>query len=155
MDRDRNEDAVELDVWIAASPEVVFPFLIDPDRLLVWIGIAAQIDPTPGGIFRIGMNGRDVARGTYVEVVPHRRVVFTWGWEGGTHGVPPGSTTVTIDLVPEKGGTRVRLRHAGLLGDNRGRHAKGWAHYTDRLKIAAEGGEPGPDPLASPEVPHG
>jgi len=154
MSRDSSDD-VEVEVWIAASPEAVFPFLTDPDRLLLWIGIAAQIEPVPGGPFLVGMNGRDVARGVYVEVVPHRRVVFTWGWEGGGHGVPPGTTTVTIDLAPEKGGTRLRLRHAGLRGDNRNRHAKGWGHYTARLKIAAEGGEPGPDPLASPEVPHG
>src|SRR5690349_20882172 len=155
MNRDSSDDAVRVEVWIAASPEAVFPFLTDPDRLLLWIGIAAQIEPVPGGIFLVGMNGRDVARGAYVEVVPHRRVVFTWGWEGGGHGVPPGTTTVTIDLTPENGGTRLRLRHEGLHGDNRNRHAMGWGHYTARLKIAAEGGEPGPDPLASPEVPHG
>jgi uncharacterized protein YndB with AHSA1/START domain len=155
MDRDENDGHVEVEVWIDASPEVVFPFLTDPDRLLRWIGIAAQIEPNPGGIFRVGMNGKDVARGTYLEVDPPRRVVFTWGWEGDGHGVPPGSTTVTIDLTSENGGTKLRLRHTGLRGENRNRHAKGWGHYAARLKIAAEGGEPGPDPLASPEVPHG
>jgi uncharacterized protein YndB with AHSA1/START domain len=116
------------------------------------MGIAASVEPRPGGLFRIDLNGRDVARGACVEVIPDRRLVFTWGWEGGSHGIPPGATTVTIDLLPEKGGTRVLLRHSGLRGDHRGRHAQGWTHYAARLKTAAEGGEPGPDPLAT--VPH-
>jgi uncharacterized protein YndB with AHSA1/START domain len=34
-----------------------------------------------------------------VEVVENQRVVFTWGWERGP-AVPPGSTTVAIELVP-------------------------------------------------------
>ncbi len=152
---DPNPDAVELEVWIAAPPEAVFPFLTDPARLLRWIGVAATIEPAPGGLFRVDMNGRDVARGAYVEVVPPRRVSFTWGWEGGGHGIPPGTTTVTIELEPERGGTRLRLRHEGLRGDNRARHAHGWRHYVARLKTAAEGGEPGPDPFATPEVAHG
>jgi uncharacterized protein YndB with AHSA1/START domain len=152
---DPNDAPVELEVWIAASPEAVFPFLTDPDRLLQWIGVAAALEPTHGGIFRIDMNGRDVARGSYVEVVPHTRVVFTWGWEGGAHGVPPGTTTVEIDLLPERGGTRLRLRHSGLRGDNRERHAGGWGHYAARLRTVAEGGSPGPDPLASADVSHG
>jgi uncharacterized protein YndB with AHSA1/START domain len=154
MASDPSDDVVELETWIAASPEAVFPFLTDPGRLMRWIGIAAVVEPTPGGVFRVDMNGRDVALGRYREVVPNRRVVFTWGWEGGAHGLPPGTTTVTIDLEAESGGTRLRLRHAGLRGDNRDRHARGWQHYTARLKTVAEGGEPGPDPLASPDIAH-
>jgi uncharacterized protein YndB with AHSA1/START domain len=37
--------------------------------------------------------------GRFVELVPHRRLVFTYGWEDGLMGVPPESTTVEIDLV--------------------------------------------------------
>jgi uncharacterized protein YndB with AHSA1/START domain len=143
-----SDDAVELETWIAASPEAVFPFLTDPGQLLRWIGIAALLEPTPGGVLRIAMNARDVARGTYVEVIAPRRVVFTWGWEGGAHGVQPGTTTVTIELEAEDGGTRLRLTHSGLTGENRERHASGWAHFTARLRIAAEGRDPGPDPVA-------
>jgi len=82
-------------------------------------------------------------------------VVFSWGWEGGGHGLSPGSTTVEIDLLPERGGTRLRLRHSGLRGDNRTRHQQGWTHYAARLALAAAGRDPGPDPLASPETRHG
>ena len=49
-----------------------------------------------------------------MEVVPPRRVVFTYGWEDGQLGVPPRSTTVEIDLVEEDGATTARLVHHGL-----------------------------------------
>ena len=155
MDSVSDDDVVELEIWIAAAPAAIFPFLTDASRLVRWIGVAATVEPVPGGAFRLDVNGTSVARGQYLEVVPHRRVVFSWGWEGAAHGVPPGTTTVTITLVPERGGTRLTLTHAGLRGDSRARHAQGWAHYTERLKTAAEGRDPGPDPLAAPEVSHG
>jgi uncharacterized protein YndB with AHSA1/START domain len=82
--------------------------------MLRWMGIQAEIDPRPGGVHRLGPNGRDVIRGEYVEVVPDRRVVFTWGWENPSEGmaaVPTGSTRVEIDLEPHGKGTRVRLAH--------------------------------------------
>jgi uncharacterized protein YndB with AHSA1/START domain len=148
MESDSGDDVV-VEIWIAAPPEAVFPFLIDPGRLMRWIGVAVAAEPRPGGLFRVDINGSDVARGAYVEIIPDRRVVFTWGWEGGSHGIQPGATTVIVDLLPENGGTRLWLRHGGLRGDNRTRHAQGWAHYAARLKTAAEGGDPGPDPLAA------
>ena len=155
MAHDRNADVVELEIWIAASPAVVYPFLTDQDRLVRWMGIAAKIEALPGGIFRIDVNGRDVVRGEFVDLIPDRRVVFSWGWEGSEHGIKPGSTTVSIELEPERGGTRLRLRHTGLRGDNREKHARGWEHHTARLKMVAEGGDPGPDPLATLDVRHG
>ena len=68
--------------------------------MLRWKGVSADLDPRPGGVYRVDMNGRDVAKGEYLEVVPHSRVVFTWGWEGEESAVPPGSTTVEITPLP-------------------------------------------------------
>ena len=92
----------------------------------------------------------DIAKGEYVEVTPFSRVVFTWGWESEGNPVPPGSSTVEITLVPDGEGTLVRLRHSGLPTDHaREQHSQGWAHYLNRLTFAAEGRDPGPDPLAA------
>jgi uncharacterized protein YndB with AHSA1/START domain len=52
--------------------------------------------------------------GRFVELVPPRRLVFTYGWEDGRMGVPPESTTVEIHLVEQDGATTVRLVHHGL-----------------------------------------
>ena len=71
---------------IAAPPELVFPYFTDPARMVDWMGIAALLDPRPGGTFRVEANGRDVVLGEYVEVEPPHRVVFTWGFEGAERG---------------------------------------------------------------------
>ena len=152
MAPDPSPDDVVVETWIAAPPAAVFPYLTDPRLMVRWFGVVAEIDARPGGVFRVQVNGRDWASGRYTEVDPPRRVAFTWGWEGplgSRHGVPPGSTTVTIDLAPENGGTRVTLRHSGLGGDTARDHEHGWTHYASRLKIAGEGGDPGVDPFVT------
>lgn len=150
-----NPDVVERELRIGAPPEVVFQFLIDPEKMLRWIGKEVELDARPGGRFRLDVNGRDVIRGEFVEVVSHRRVVFTWGWEGEGDRVSPGSTTVEITLERDGEGTLLRLRHRGLTGRHRERHKAGWAHYLPRLSMVSEGGDPGPDPMAVLEVFHG
>jgi uncharacterized protein YndB with AHSA1/START domain len=84
--------------------------------------------------------------GRYVEVVPDRRVVFTWGWDSGALPVAPGSTTVEVDLDEHDGVTRVRLAHRGLDAAMRPMHAEGWQRYLARLAAVSEGRDPGPDP---------
>ena len=79
-----------------------------------------------------------------VEVDPPRRAVFTWGWQGNEH-VPPGSTTVEVDLIPDGTGTVVRFAHHGLPGGPSDPHVRGWTHYLGRLEIAGRGGDPGRD----------
>ena len=95
-------DAVEREVRIAARPETIFPFLVEPEKMRRWKGISAELAPRPGGIYRVDVTGRDIARGEYVEVTPHSRVVFIWGWEAENNPVPPGSSTVGEHLqVPQ------------------------------------------------------
>ena len=143
------DDAVEVEVRIAAKPETVFGFFIDPDKMARWKGIGAMLEPRPGGVYRVNINGRDIALGRYMEVVPHSRVVFSWGWEGQESPVPPGSSTVEVSLIPDGDGTIVRLRHLGLTAAARDAHREGWEHYLPRLVVAASGGDPGPDPWAA------
>ena len=133
---------------IAATPATVFSFFTDVERWTSWQGVDGEVDASPGGIFRIRMPGAQVAAGTFVELVPHRRIVFTWGWEGDGSPVPPGSTTVTIELEPDEDGTLVRLTHADLAPPPVAEHHRqGWELYLDRLRIRAEGGDPGPAPV--------
>ncbi len=117
---------------ISGPPDAVFPFLVEPERMLRWMGTEARLKPTPGGEFWVNVNGTDIAVGTYTEVDPPRRVVFTWGWDGSDE-VPPGSTTVSIELIADGDDTILELRHDGLTGDLAGRHAEGWNHFLPLL----------------------
>jgi len=139
-------DAVEREVRIAAQPETIFPFFTDPAKMARWKGIHATLDPQPGGIYRVNINGKDIARGQYIEIIPYRRIVFTWGWEGDGSPVPPGSSTVEVLLIPDGEATIVRLRHSGLPRDQQAIHREGWDHFLPRLTLAVEGHDLGPDP---------
>lgn len=129
---------------IAASPDVIFDFLVDPEKMLRWMGTEVDIDPVPGGKFWLNANGSDVAVGTYLEIDPPHRVVFTWGWDGSTD-VPPASSTVTITLLPDGDATTVELRHDDLPGGANDQHREGWSYFMPRLTAAAEGRDPGPN----------
>ena len=144
-------NAVVSEVHIAATPETVFAFFVEAEKMERWMGMRVELDPRPGGTYAVDINQLARARGQYLEVVPHSRVVFSFGWEGDDQGVPPGSSTVEVSLTPEGDGTHVRLIHRGLTTpEMREQHRHGWDHYLARLSIAAAGGTPGPDPNANP-----
>jgi uncharacterized protein YndB with AHSA1/START domain len=131
---------------IAASPATVFSFFTDAERWTSWQGVDGEIDARPGGIVRITMPGGQVASGRFVEVIPEERLVFTWGWEGDAPPVPPGSTTVLIELEPDQAGTMLRLTHSALAPPPVAEHHRdGWERYLERLRVRAAGGDPGPD----------
>lgn len=135
-------------VTIDALPEEVFSFFTDPRKMVLWKARAAWLEPTPGGLFRVDVNGRSIARGEYLELDPPRRIVFTWGWEGPGHPMPPGSTTVEITLSRVEDQTVVTLVHRGIPPGERARNAQGWDHYLPRLQRAATTGDAGPDAWA-------
>jgi len=141
--------AVEQEIRVAAAPETLFEFFTDPEKMVRWKGREADLDARPGGIYRVVINDKAIARGEYVELDPPRRVVFTWGWEGDGSPVAPGASTVEVDLIPDGDGTVVRLVHRDLPEAEREQHAHGWAHFLGRLEKAGAGEDPGPDPMAN------
>jgi len=124
---------VERQVRLDAPPDEVFLYLTVPERYVMWQGVKAELDPRPGGVYRVWMDASTVASGAFVEVEPPHRVVFTWGWEG-SDGVPPGSSTVEVTLEADGDGTVLSLRHTGLPdGAAAAMHEEGWRHFTARL----------------------
>jgi uncharacterized protein YndB with AHSA1/START domain len=138
--------AVTRELAIDASPETVWEFLVDPEKIVRWKGVVAALEPQPGGAFRVEVLPSHVAVGEVVECDPPRRLVHTWGWVGDDN-VPPGSTTVEYELVPEGSGTRLLFTHRDLPSkESAESHTQGWDHYLPRLSLAASGGDPGRDP---------
>lgn len=129
---------------IDAPPAAVFEYLIDPSLLAAWLGAACTLDPTPGGRFEMLSPNGMTAAGEVAAVLPDEKVSFTWGWTGHP-GLPPGSTLVEIELIPDEGGTLVRLTHSELDPDEKALHRRGWQHYMGRLAVAVGGGDPGMD----------
>jgi uncharacterized protein (TIGR03086 family) len=135
-------------VLVPLSADDTFALITQPDRLRRWQVITARVDLRAGGDYRWTIIPGNSAAGTFTEVDPGRRVVFTWGWEGSAD-VPPGASTVTITLEPAAGGTMVHLVHEGLTGEQEASHAAGWTHYLGRLVTAAAAGDAGADEWAA------
>src|SRR6185437_8404160 len=138
---------VRRETQIAAPPATVFAFLTDPQKIVSWMGMEADTETHPGGVYLLKGVGRGnrTARGAFREVVPVHRLAYSFGWDGNEE-VPPGSGLIEIDLMDRDGGTLLRMTHSGLPNavacEN---HSKGWAHYLGRLAVAATGRSPGPD----------
>ena len=156
MDAATETTAVERTISIAAAPETVWEFLVDPDKMTRWMGMRAELDPRPGGAYRCAVIPGHTAAGEVVELDPPHRLVFTWGWEASGEEesrVPPGSSTIEIELSPDGDGTSLRFVHRDLPNaEAAGSHAHGWDHYLPRLEVAAAGGDAGEDPWLTQEM---
>ena len=156
MDATTETTRVERTISIAASPETVWEFLVDPDKATSWMGQKATFEAQPGGLYRCEVIPGHTARGEFVELDPPHRLVFTWGWEksgNDENPVPPGSSTIEVELAPEDDGTSLRFVHRDLPGTEAAEsHAHGWDHYLPRLEIAAAGADPGEDPWLTQDM---
>ncbi|HEV7888838.1 MAG TPA: SRPBCC domain-containing protein [Acidimicrobiales bacterium] len=137
---DTEGTTIELSTRIAAPPEVVWRYWTEPERMCEWWGVAADLDPKPGGACRVTMGQGPTMIGEYVELVPHKRLVFTLGWDMAMpngDAVPPGSTRVEVLLEPDGPETVLTLRHTGLPEGAVGDHTAGWGHFLAALAGAA------------------
>ena len=118
-------------VRIAAPPEVVFPYFTDAALAMRWIASSAELDARPGGVFAIDVEGNP-ARGTFIEVAPPHRVIFTWGVLN-SEALPPGSSWVEVVLEADRDETVVTLTHHGLPDGFRASHQEGWTKHLGTL----------------------
>lgn len=143
--RSETDSVIEHEVRVAAGPETVFAYFVDPAKMVQWMGTEATLDPRPGGICRINPTGHGMVLGEFIEVDPPNRVAFTWGLELEAFATPPQSTVVEVSLMPDGEGTIVHLAHRRLQTGALAFHRAGWEHYLPRLALVASGSDPGVD----------
>jgi uncharacterized protein YndB with AHSA1/START domain len=138
---------------IAAEPNRVFEYFVQPELLVRWMGDHARLEASAGGLFAVDINGV-IIRGHFVRVERPHLIEIAWG-EAGNEAMPPGATRLVVRFSARADGTLVELEHHGLTVDEATKHSLGWPHFLERLQIIASGGEPGPDPwkAAVPECP--
>jgi uncharacterized protein YndB with AHSA1/START domain len=125
------------------APQKVWHAWTDPDALRIWWNQSdnpawqAELDVRVGGSYRIVMRGPDGrdhdVRGVYREVIPYRKLAFTWTVQGSTPELPrlDGESLVTVLLKPlPGGGTELAFRQEPIFDESaRG----GWNGALDRL----------------------
>ena len=126
---------------LKAPPEKVYEAWTQPAQMTRWWGGAnetartAETDLRVGGRFHVGFKGgngeqHDVS-GTYKEVVPNRKLVFSWAW----HSTPERESQVTIDIKPDADGSILTLTHEQFFNEKaRDDHERGWSFSLDQLE---------------------
>jgi uncharacterized protein YndB with AHSA1/START domain len=130
------------------GPEKVWRAWTDPQALKLWWGPGGpeavslvQLDLRVGGRFRIvfgGPQGNDhEVQGVYKEVVPNRKLVFTWTWPRTT---PERESLVTILFKPDGGGTELDFVHSQHFDEAvRDGHQRGWSEAFVKLERFLQG----------------
>jgi uncharacterized protein YndB with AHSA1/START domain len=125
---------VERELVIDAPAEVVYRHLTTVEGLLRWMAVDAVSEPRAGGAVKWVYENGAVMIGRYLELIPPRRIVFSYGWEeGGRMGIFPETTKVEIDLIQEGGKTRLHLLHRDLPDEHADFHEMGWTFFLERL----------------------
>ena len=111
--------SIEKNLFINATPERVFQALTKKDDLERWFMKKAEVDLRPGGAISFEWD-REAGVFNFGKILvlepPHR---LSYSWEA----LEPSPTTVTIELMPENGGTYLHLIHSGI-GEG-----KEWGNY--------------------------
>ena len=139
----REKPFLSLNRSYPVAPEKVWRAWTDPEAIKRWWGpggndpvSVAQLDVRVGGRFRIvfgGPQGRDhEVQGVYKEVVPARKLVFTWTWPNST---PERESLVTIVFRQAAGGTELEFLHAQHFDETvRDNHRRGWSESFAKLE---------------------
>jgi uncharacterized protein YndB with AHSA1/START domain len=142
---------IERELYIDASPEVVFDVVSNPRHVVEWWSDQAEFSPTPGDPGWVGFGdateGGKQERFTVADAVPYRRFSFRWTHEDGETASPGNSLLVVIELEPSGSGTRLRFTETGFR--ERGwdeataaawhaDHTKGWDLFLPRLVAYTE-----------------
>jgi uncharacterized protein YndB with AHSA1/START domain len=138
---------IEREIFVDASPDVVFEVISTPEHLSQWWPDEAEIEPVPGATGRVVFHRAapeqpKVVPLTVVDAQPPRRFSFRWDYEAGVVPGQSNSMLVTFDLEPSGEGTRVRMTETGfrergweaaVLEQAYREHNAGWDYFIPRL----------------------
>jgi activator of HSP90 ATPase len=121
--------AIHYEIEFKASPRRFYEAILDEKQFAAFSGLAATIDPAPGGAFS-QFGGLIVGRN--VELVPNQRIVQAWRpthWDEGVYSI------VRFELKPRGDELTLLFDHTGFPAGEYDHLDFGWhSHYWDPLK---------------------
>ena len=142
-----HEGAVEIRRTFAATPEKVFQAWTDPSKMTRWFARGTEqntvtrmeADARAGGRYVVNVLSADGKTyhisGTYQEVRPPDKLVFTWLWEDAPD-FWEALVTIEFRRLGQSGFTELTLKHEKLAEKYRADHQKGWISCFDLLDKA-------------------
>jgi uncharacterized protein YndB with AHSA1/START domain len=137
--------SIEREIYIEATPEIVFEVVSDPAHVKQWWPDEARYETVVGSAGEIlfaDAEGGKVEALTVVDLQPPTRFSFRWTHPAGEQAVGGNSLLVTFELVARGEGTLVRFRETGFreqgwtaatLEANYQDHVHGWDYFLPRL----------------------
>ena len=136
--------SLEIKRFINAPRDRVYAAWTDPAQLKQWFGpdkVQTRdliVDPRVGGKFRWDLTNPEgekmTCRGEYRELLPGKKIVFTWQWDDDEDW-EKHTSVVTVELSDRNGGTELRLTHEQLPNEqSRDGHTGGWNSALDKLE---------------------
>lgn len=119
-------NSLHKDIWINAPVEQVFASFTDQKAMLHWHGKEVELDPRPGGIYRVVFENGTTILGEYKEVETNRRVVYS-----AKYGEV--ESLISIDFIAENGGTRLILHQQFDPDMDTSSFNEGWDYFLDLL----------------------
>jgi uncharacterized protein YndB with AHSA1/START domain len=150
-----SETSLRLVRVYAAPRDRVWHVFTAPEQVARWYApgdmkaVVHQWDVRPGGRFAIDMGESSGttqhAYGTFLEVVPGRRLVQTWRWRAPV--MDPVESRLVIEFKDVRGGTEVVLVHERLTDAKSVEvHTQGWVGCLDNLARVLGAGPDTPRP---------
>jgi uncharacterized protein YndB with AHSA1/START domain len=125
-----------------ADRDRVFAAFASFDAMASWFGPAGckvrgdSVDFRVGGQYRLRIdtpNGEAIVAGTYREITPPAKLVFSWKWEDDEDWVDAESE-VTCEFHAHGQETELRFTQVGFpVPESRGKHEHGWTGCFDKL----------------------
>ncbi len=140
-------ERIVLAITLKATPARVYRALTEAAEIEKWFFPEAVTDPRPGGRYKFTWHSQHAAsnhvrEGEFIEVIPGKKVSYTWDARHIQAGKDPGTrelpTVVEFLLEEVPAGTRLTLTHSGWGDDPAWRelftfHDEGWEFFIGNL----------------------
>lgn len=140
------QGTIEREIYVDASPEVVFDVVSSPEHLTGWWPDEAHYEPVPGApgeiVFGDPADGGVAVAFTVVDSRPPRTFSFRWTHPAGEAAVAGNSLLVTFELTSSGRGTLLRMTETGfrelgweaaVLEQQYREHVTGWDFFLPRI----------------------
>ncbi len=135
--------AIEKEVVIEASLEVVWRVVTDPEQIRQWFADEAEVELRVGGSGRLRFKSGDSYQLQVEALEPPRYFAFRWVQPEGSPARANNTMLVEFMLEPEAGGTRLRVVESGFdtidwsdaeKAKYAEGHSRGWQVILGRLR---------------------
>ena len=126
-------------VFPSTTPDTLFTYWTQNDRMQSWWPQEAEIEPRNGGAYHLAWPAMQWhLRGHYTTFEPGRQLTFTWMWDHE----PDDASMVSVAFLPLGGvGTQLTITHGPYPDTTKGQerrqgHLDGWRHFLAKLHAA-------------------